>query len=178
LSVLLYSQHTLISLSSKYLHLQDKELSSSYTYLESEANIAVIANPVGEGSAQNSVVAAHNSNNETLSNITTVQLQDLLATVMTAIQAESSKQTAAFQTELAKLTETLKTQFRQENEKLAASLTEKFEAANTKLREEFNVKLQNEIQCVSERVNILKGDTEHATDNLNKSVDKLSEATS
>jgi hypothetical protein len=108
------------------------DIDSDSTYLESEANIAVRANPTGEGSVQNSVVAAHDSNNTTLSNITTLQLQDLLATLMTAIQAESSKQTAAFQTELAKQTETLKTQFRQENEKPAASLTEKFEAANTK----------------------------------------------
>jgi hypothetical protein len=44
-----------------------------------------------EGGVQNSEVAAHDSNNATLSNITTLQLQDLLATVMTAIQAESSK---------------------------------------------------------------------------------------
>jgi len=118
-------------------------LDSDSTYLESEANITVRANPTREGRVQNSVVAAHDSNNATLPNITTLQLQDLLANVMTAIQTESSKQTAAFQTELAKLTETLKMQFRQENEKLATSLTEKFEAANTKLREEFNVKLQS-----------------------------------
>ena len=109
------------------------DLDSESTYLGSEATITVRANPTGEGSLQNSVVAAHNSDNATLANITTLQLQDLLATVMTAIQAESSKQTAAFQTELAKLTETLKAQFRQQNEKLAASLTEKFEVANTKL---------------------------------------------
>jgi hypothetical protein len=101
----------------------------------------VRANTTEEGSVQISVVAAHDINNATLSNITTLKLQDLLATVMTTIEAESSKHTAAFQTELAELTETLKTQFRQENEKLAASLTEKFEAANTKLQEEFNVKL-------------------------------------
>jgi hypothetical protein len=94
-----------------------------------------------------------------LPNITTSQLQYLLATVMTAIQAESSKQTAAFQTEVAKLTETLETKFRQENERLATSLTERFEAANAKLREEFNVELQQEIQCVSEKVDILKRDT-------------------
>jgi hypothetical protein len=50
-----------------------------------------------------------------MSNITTSQLQDLFATVMTAIQTESNKQTAAFQTEVAKLTETLRTQFKQEN---------------------------------------------------------------
>jgi phosphopantetheine adenylyltransferase len=64
----------------------------------------------------------------------TPQLQDLFATVMTAIQTEGNKQTASFQAEVAKLTETLKMQFKQENEKLAASLTERFEAANTKLR--------------------------------------------
>ena len=154
------------------------DLDSEGTYLGSEATITVRANPTGEGSVQNSVVAARDSDNATLANITTLQLQDLLATVMTAIQAESSKQTAAFQTELAKLTETLKAQFRQENEKLAASLTEKFETANTKLREEFNVKLQSEIQCVSERVNVLKSDTEHGIDNLNKSVENLSEVMS
>jgi len=55
---------------------------------------------------QNSEVATNDSNNATLSNITS-QLQDLLATVMTAIQAESTKQKAAFQTEVAKLTELL-----------------------------------------------------------------------
>jgi hypothetical protein len=151
---------------------------SNSTYLESEANIAVTANPTGEGSVQNSVFVAHDSNNATLPNITTLQLQDLLATVMTAIHAESSKQTAAFRTELAKLTETLKTQFRQENERLAVSLTEKFEDANTKLREEFNVKLQHEMLCVSERVNILKSNTEHAIDNLKKSVENLSDVMS
>jgi hypothetical protein len=35
---------------------------------------------------------------------------------MKAIQAESSKQTAAFETQVAKLMETLTTQFRQETE--------------------------------------------------------------
>jgi len=74
---------------------------------------------------------------------------------MTAIQAESSKQMAAVKTEIAKLAETLKAQFRQENEKHAASLTDRFEAANAKLREELNVKLQHQIQGVSERVNTL-----------------------
>ena len=127
---------------------------------------------------QNSEVAAHDSNNAILSNITTLQLQDLLATVMTAIQAESSKQMAAVKTEVAKLAETLKVQFRQENEKLAASLTDRFETANAKLREEFNVKLQHEIQGVSERVNTLKKDTGHGIDNLNKSVANLSEEVS
>jgi myo-inositol-1-phosphate synthase len=67
-----------------------------------------------------------------LSNIATSQSQDLLATVMAVILAESIKQTAAFQTEAAKLTQTLQAQFRQENEKLATSLTERFEAANIK----------------------------------------------
>jgi uncharacterized protein YicC (UPF0701 family) len=138
----------------------------------------VRANPKGEGSVQNSVVAAHDSNNSTLSNIITLQLQDLLATVMTAIQVEGSKQRAAFQKKLTKLTENLRKQFRQENEKLAASLTEKFEAANTKLREEFNAKLQHEMRSVSERVNILKSETEQAIDNLNLSVKNLSEVMS
>jgi hypothetical protein len=98
------------------------DIDSDSTYLESEAYIAVRANPIEEGSVQNYVVADEDSGIATLSNITTLQLQDLLVTVMTAIQAESSKHTAAFQTELAKLTETLKTQFRQENKKPAASL--------------------------------------------------------
>ena len=138
------------------------DLDSNNTYLESGANIAVGANPT----VQNLVVTTHDNNNATLSNITS-HLQDLLATVMTAIQAESSKQTAAFQTEVAKLTETLKMQFRQENEKLAASLTERFGAANAKLREEFNVKLKHEIQGVSERVEAVKRETEHGINNLN-----------
>jgi hypothetical protein len=54
-------------------------------------------------------------------------------------------------------------------------LTEKFEAVNRKLREEFNVKLQSEIQCVSERVNVLKSNTAHGITNLNNSVENLSE---
>jgi len=94
---------------------------------------------------------------------------------MATIQADSSKQTAAFQTGLAKLTETLEAKFRQEYEKLAASLTESFEAANAKLREEFKVKSQPEIQCVSEIVDILKTDTEHGINNSTKSVENIIE---
>ena len=135
------------------------------------------ANPTVEFSVQNSEVTAHASNNATLSDIT-LQIQDLLATVMAAIQAENSKQTAAFQTEVAKLTETIKAQFKQENEKLAASLTERFEAVNTKLIEEFNVKLQHEIQGVSDRTDTLKSDTEHGIDNFTKSVENLREGMS
>jgi hypothetical protein len=135
----------------------------------------VKANPVVEVNMQDSELTTFSSDNATMSNITTSQLQDLLATVMTAIQTESNKQTAAFQTEVAKLTETLRTQFKQENEKLAASLTERFEAANAKLREEFNVKLQHEIQGVSNRVDTLSRDTEHEIDSLNKSVENLGE---
>ena len=101
-------------------------MDSNSTYFESEADIAVSANPTAEVGVQNSELS------NTLSNITS-QLQDLLGTVMTAIQAESSKQTAAFQTEVAKFTETLEAKFRQENERIAASLTERFEAANAKL---------------------------------------------
>ena len=144
-------------------------MDNNSTHLQSETDITVDANPTVEVGVQNSKFST------TLPNITTSQLQDLLATVMTAIQAESSKQTAAFQTEVAKLTETLETKFRQENERLETSLTEKFEAANAKLREEFNVKLQQEIQCVSEKVNILKKDAEHGIDNLTKSVENVSE---
>jgi len=144
-------------------------MDSNSTYFESGADIAVRANPTIEVGVQNSELST------TLSNITTSQLQDLLATVMTAIQAESSKHTAAFQTEVAKLTENLEAKFRQENEKLAASLTVRFEVANAKLREEFNVKLQHEIQCVFERVDILKNDTEHGINNLTKSVENVSE---
>jgi len=59
-----------------------------------------------------------------LSSIATSQLQDLLATVMAVTHADSTQQTAAFQIEVAKLTQTLQAQFRQENEKLATSLTE------------------------------------------------------
>jgi hypothetical protein len=124
-----------------------------------------------ESNVQKSEVTALDSNNANVSNITTVQLQELLATVMTAIQAESIKQTAAFQTEVVKLTETLK----QENEKLATSLTERFEAANTKMREEFNSKLQHEIQNVFDRVDTLTRNTEHDIDNLTKSVENFSE---
>ena len=88
-----------------------------------------------EVSVQNFEVAAHDSNNATLSNITTSKLQDLLVTVMAAIQVESTKQTVAFPTEVAKLTEIVKEQFKQENEKIATSLAEIFEAANIKQRE-------------------------------------------
>jgi len=140
--------------------------------LKSEADIAVRADPVVEVSILNSEAAAHDSNNATLSNITS-QIQDLLTTVMTAIKAESSKQTAAFQAEMTKLTETLKVQFKQENDKLAASLTERFEAANVKLREEFNTKLQQEIQGVSGKVDTLKKDTEQGMDNVAKAVGDL-----
>lgn len=77
---------------------------SDNKYFESEANITARANPTVEVSVVNSKVAANDSNNATLSNITS-QLHDLLATVMEAIQAESTKQTSAFQTEAAKLIE-------------------------------------------------------------------------
>ena len=148
------------------------DIDSDSTYLESGADITVRANPT----VQNLVVTTHDNNNATVQYY--IITQDLLATIMTAIQAVSSKQTAAFQTEVPKLTETLNMQFRQENEKLAASLTERFEADNAKLREEFNVKLQHEIQGVSERVDALKRDTEHGISNLTKSVANVSEGVS
>jgi len=81
------------------------DMDSNSIYLESEPDIAASANPTVEVGVQNSEFST------TLSNITTSQLQDLLATVMTAIQAESSKQMAAFQTEVAKLMETLEAKF-------------------------------------------------------------------
>jgi len=56
-------------------------MDSNSTYLGSEPDIAVSANPTVEVGVQNSEFST------TLSNITTSQLQDLLATVMTAIQA-------------------------------------------------------------------------------------------
>ena len=84
------------------------DMDSNNTYFESEANITARANLTVEVSVQNSEVAANDSNNATLSNITTSKLKDLLATVMAAVQAGSTKQTAAFQTEVVKLTETLK----------------------------------------------------------------------
>ena len=154
------------------------DMDSSSTCLELEADIPVRANPTVEIGVQNSEGTAHDSNNATLSNITSSQLQDLLTTVMAAIQAECSKQTAAFQAEVAKLTETLKAQLSQENEKLAASLTERFDAANKKLTEEFNAKLQHEIQGVSDKVDTLKTDTEQSIGNLTKSVGDLKEETS
>jgi hypothetical protein len=42
---------------------------------------------------------------------------------MAAIGVQSTKQTAAFQTEITKLTENLKAQFKQENEKLNHQFT-------------------------------------------------------
>lgn len=83
------------------------DMDSNNTYFESEANITARENITVEVSVQNSEVAANDSNNATLSNITS-QLQGLLAIVTAAVQAESTKQTAAFQTEVAKLTEPLK----------------------------------------------------------------------
>jgi len=108
----------------------NRDIDSNSTYLETETNITVTANPAVEGGGQNSEVAAHGSSKATLSNITALKLQDILATVMTAIQAEGSKQTAVVKTEIAKLAETIKAQFRQETEKHVASLTDRFEAAN------------------------------------------------
>ena len=67
------------------------DMDSNNTYFESEANITPRANLTVEVSVQNSEVAANDSNNGPLSNITTSQLQDLLATVMAAVQAESTK---------------------------------------------------------------------------------------
>ena len=154
-------------------HVNSLDMDSNNTCFESEANITVTANPAVEVSMQNSEDAANNSSTVKLSSVTTSQLQDLLATVMAAIQAESSKQTAAFQAEIAKQTETLKAQFKQENEKLATSLTERFEAANTKLREEFNAKLQCEIQNVSDSIDTLKRDTEQDINNVSTSVENL-----
>jgi hypothetical protein len=72
------------------------DMDSNNTYFEVEANITSRANLTVEVSVQNSEVAANVSNNATLSNISASQLQDLLATVMAAIQAESTRQTAAF----------------------------------------------------------------------------------
>jgi hypothetical protein len=96
---------------------------SNSTYLESEADITVRANPRVEVRVQNSEVTAHDGSNATLANSTSSPLQDLLTAIMAALQAEICKQTPAFQKEVAKVTETLKAQFSQENEKLAASLT-------------------------------------------------------
>jgi DNA anti-recombination protein RmuC len=152
-----------------------ENMDSSSTFFESEADVTVRANPAVEVGVQNAEITTHDSDNATLSNITTAQLQDLLTTVMAAIQAESCKQTAAFQSEISKLTETLKVQLSQEGEKLAASLTKRFEAANAKFREEFNGKLQQEIQGVSGKVDKLKRDTEHSIDNFTKSVGNLGE---
>jgi hypothetical protein len=146
--------------------------------VETEANSAVKANPVVEVNIQGAEFTNLSSDNAAMSNVTTSQLQDLFAAVMAAIQTESNKQTAAFQTEIVKMTETLKAQFQQENEKLAASLTERFEAANGRLREEFNVKLQQEIQGVSKKVDTLSSDIEHEIVCLNKSVEDLSEGLS
>ena len=84
------------------------DMDSNSTYLETEADITVRANPTVEVSVQNSEVTVHDSSNANLSNIASSQLQDVLTTVMTAMQAEICKQTAAFQMEVAKLTETLK----------------------------------------------------------------------
>jgi hypothetical protein len=74
------------------------KMNSNNIIIRSEANSAVRANPVVEVNVQDSDVTAVNSNNATMSNITTSQLQDLLVTVMAAIQTEIIKQTAAFQT--------------------------------------------------------------------------------
>jgi hypothetical protein len=75
-------------------------IDSTNTILQSEADTTVRANPAVESNVQKYEVTALDSNNANVSNITTVQLKELFATVMTAIQAESIKQTAAFQTEV------------------------------------------------------------------------------
>jgi hypothetical protein len=62
----------------------------------------VKANPVVEVNMQDSEVIAFNNDKKTMSNITTSQLQDLFATVITAIQTKGNKQTAALQTDLNK----------------------------------------------------------------------------
>ena len=67
------------------------DMDSNNTYFESAANITARANLTVEVSVQNSDVAANDNNNATLSNITTSQLQDLLATVMAAVQNESTR---------------------------------------------------------------------------------------
>jgi hypothetical protein len=85
-------------------------MDSDNSCLESEADIAVRADPTVEVSILNSEAAALDSNNATLSNITTSRIQDLLTTVMTAIKAESCKQAAAVQAEMTKLAENLKAQ--------------------------------------------------------------------
>ena len=47
-----------------------------------------------------------------------------------------------------------------------------------KINGEFNAKLQHEFQGVSDRLDVLKGDSEHYNDNLTKSVECLSEGKS
>jgi selenocysteine lyase/cysteine desulfurase len=86
------------------------------------------------------------------------------------IEDQRTKQRAAFLREVAKLMENLKAQFKQENEKLATSFTERIEAAHKKLREKFNNKLQEEIQGIPDRLDILKKYNEDDTDKLTKSV--------
>jgi hypothetical protein len=139
------------------------DLDSNSTYLESETNITVRANPIVEGGVQNSEVAAHDSNNATLSNITTLQLQDLLATVMTAIQAESSTQMAAVKTDVAKLAKTLKAQFRQKNEKFATSLTVRLELIlNEQLYNKLSLLGLNCLELLTQHLNLVSAFNERS----------------
>jgi hypothetical protein len=108
-------------------------MDSDSNYCESEYDVTVRANSTVEVDLQNAEFTTRDSNNATLYNITTAQLQDLLTVVKSAVQAERSKQTA-------ELTETLKVQLSQECEKISTSLTENFEGANAKLRDELNGK--------------------------------------
>ena len=68
------------------------DMDSSSTYLESEADVTVRAHPTVEVGVQNSEVTVHDSGNANLSSITTSQSQDLLTTVMAAMQAKICKQ--------------------------------------------------------------------------------------
>ena len=175
----------------------DREADNA-TCSDFEADITVRENPVTEMIEGNSdfmptVKEIINSNvnvNVESTNISANQIQDMLQTVMAAIQSEGIKQTAALEARLtaesnkqiellnAKLTSavgSLKRELKEENEKFAASLIERFESANAKLREEFNSKLQSGIQFVSDKVDSLRNDTESKITNLRTSVDKSCE---
>jgi hypothetical protein len=125
---------------------------------------------IASGNATNNVVS-----NVQESNIAAIQLQDFLATVMQAIQAESAKQTAFLETRLAAASERQSV----ESAKIASAiehLTAKFETAHDNIRDELNVKLNSEIQIVSERLENVRKDHESEISNLSDVTDKRCES--
>ena len=106
-----------------------------------------------------------------------VQLQDILASVKQAIQAEISKQTelqtAALDLKLNSVCENLKSELRKKNEKLAVSLTNQFRSDNEKVRQGLSLRLQTEIQNRSQEISVLRKNTETELAKISKNIDDV-----